>query len=176
MTPCRHEAFARTRTDETEFRHAVMQRPDTMQNVVRCISVLFGLMALAALGPTPTAVGQNLVYQPTNPAFGGSPANFQSLLQRAQQQNPTEGGQDDFGAFRDDPLQNFEQRLQRQIFDQLSREIVQQRFGDQIDLTQEGQFDLENFTVEVTPGTQGISIRVFNKNTGETSTIEIPRF
>lgn len=140
------------------------------------ILIAVGLLALVSVGLPSTVAGQNLVYQPTNPAFGGSPANFQFLLQRAQQQNPTEGGGRDFGAFRDDPLQNFEQRLQRQIFDQLSREIVQQRFGDQIDLTQEGRFDLENFTVEVTPGTQGISIRVFNKSTGETSTIEIPRF
>jgi curli production assembly/transport component CsgF len=124
----------------------------------------------------PSAEAQDLVYQPTNPAFGGSPANFQFLLQSAQQQNPFDEQADDFGAFRENPLQNFEQRLQRQIFDQLSREIVQQRFGDQVDLTQEGEFDLQNFLVDVNPGPRGIRIRIFNKNTGEESTIQIPRF
>jgi len=97
------------------------------------------------------------------------------LLQSAQQQNPFQDDQR-FGSFRDDPLQNFQQRLERQVLDQLSREIIQQRFGDQVDLTQEGRFTLQNFTVDVNPDARGISIRIFNRNTGEESTIEIPRF
>jgi len=138
-------------------------------------SLSIALVACVLAGWAGTASSQNLVYRPTNPAFGGSPANFQFLLQSAQQQNPT--AQDrDFGAFRDDPLQNFEQRLQRQIFDQLSREIVRQRFGDQVDLTEEGRFDLQNFTIDVNPGPRGVNIRIFNKNTGEESTVQIPRF
>lgn len=153
-----------------------MQQPSILRQTARHISVIMALLVLLGLGTTLSVAGQNLVYRPTNPSFGGPPANFQMLLQKAQNQNPTAQERQDFGAFRDDPLQNFEQRLQRQIFDRLTREIVQQRFGDQIDLTQEGRFDLQNFTVEVIPGSQGISIRVFNKNTGETSTIEVPRF
>jgi len=124
------------------------------------------------MGSTP-ALGQDLVYQPTNPAFGGSSVNYSWLLNSANNQNPYGGGQD-FG-FRDDPLQNFERQLQRRILDQISRQVIEERFGE-IDLTQEGSFDFERFSVDVTPGPSGISIRVFNKDTGESTTIDIPRF
>jgi curli production assembly/transport component CsgF len=124
------------------------------------------------MGSTP-ALGQDLVYRPANPAFGGSPANARWLRSSADTQNPFSGGRD-FG-FRDDPLQNFERQLQRRILDQISRQVIEERFGE-IDLTQEGSFDFERFSVDVTPGPSGISIRVFNKDTGESTTIDIPRF
>ncbi len=132
-------------------------------------SLFLGLLLI----PSGPANGQDLVYEPVNPAFGGSGVNTQFLFQSANNQNPYGGGQD-FG-FRDDPLQNFQRRLQRQVLDQISRQVIEQRFGD-IDLTQEGTFDFDQFTVDVTPGPSGISIRVFNKQTGESSTIEVPRF
>ena len=132
---------------------------------------MLGLLLLP-MGSTP-ALGQDLVYQPTNPAFGGSSVNYSWLLNSANNQNPYGGGQD-FG-FRDDPLQNFERQLQRRILDQISRQVIEERFGE-IDLTQEGSFDFERFSVDVTPGPSGINIRVFNKQTGESTTIDIPRF
>jgi curli production assembly/transport component CsgF len=134
-------------------------------------ALLFGLLLLP-MGST-TALGQDLVYQPTNPAFGGSSVNYSWLLNSANNQNPFSGGRD-FG-FRDDPLQNFERQLQRRILDQISRQVIEERFGE-IDLTQEGSFDFERFSVDVTPGPSGINIRVFNKDTGESTTIDIPRF
>lgn len=134
-------------------------------------SALFGL----CLGAPSTAQAQEFVYQPINPAFGGSPGNSQYLLNTANNQNPFEGGGGGFDRFRDDPLENFESRLQRQVLNQLSREVIQNRFGD-IDLTQEGSFDFERFTVDVTPGPSGINIRVFNKQSGESTTVEVPRF
>ena len=133
--------------------------------------LLLGLL-LIPIGTAP-AHGQDLLYEPKIPAFGGSGVNTQFLFQSANAQNPYDGGQN-FG-FRDDPLQNFEQQLQRRILDQISRQVIEQRFGE-IDLTQEGTFDFERFSVDVTPGPTGISIRVFNKSSGESTTIEIPRF
>ncbi|MCS3956529.1 curli production assembly/transport component CsgF [Salinibacter ruber] len=133
-------------------------------------SVLLGL----CLGGPSAAQAQEFVYQPINPVFSGSPGNTQYLLNTANNQNPFEGG-GGFDRFRDDPLQNFEDRLQRQVLNQLSREVIQNRFGD-IDLTQEGSFDFERFTVDVTPGPSGINIRVFNKQSGESTTVEVPRF
>ena len=134
--------------------------------------ILLGLSFLS-MGASP-ALAQDLVYRPANPAFGGSPANHRWLRSSADSQNPFSGG-GGFSRFRDDPLQNFEQRLQRQVLNQLSRQVIQDRFGE-IDLTQEGSFDFERFTVDVTPGPSGINIRVFNKQSGESTTIEIPRF
>jgi curli production assembly/transport component CsgF len=126
------------------------------------------------LGRPGTAVGQDLVYEPTNPAFGGTYANYSWLMSSADKQNPYSGG-GGFSSFRDDPLQNFERQLQRQVLNQISQQVIQDRFGD-IDLSQEGTFDFERFQVDVTPGPSGINIRVFNKQTGESTTIDIPRF
>ena len=135
--------------------------------------LLAGSVVLALLLLPSPAQAQDLLYEPRNPAFGGSGVNTSFFFQSANAQNPYDGGRG-FG-FRDDPLQNFEQQLQRRVLDQISRQVIEQRFGD-IDLTQEGRFNFDQFTVDVRPGPSGISIRVFNKQTGESSTVEIPRF
>lgn len=135
--------------------------------------LLLGLLLLP--GTQAPALGQDLVYRPANPAFGGSPVNHRWLRSSAQAQNPFSGGSS--FDFRDDPLENFERDLQRQVLRQLTRQIIGDRFGEEnIDLTQEGSFNFGRFAVDVTPGPSGISIRVFNNQTGESTTIEIPRF
>lgn len=144
-----------------------------MHHVVKPHLLLAGSVVLALLLLPPSAQAQDLLYEPRIPAFGGSGVNTSFLFQSANAQNPYDGSRS-FG-FRDDPLQDFEQQLQRRVLDQISRQVIEQRFGD-IDLTQEGTFNFDQFTVDVTPGPSGISIRVFNKQTGESSTIEVPRF
>ncbi|HYE95698.1 MAG TPA: curli assembly protein CsgF [Rubricoccaceae bacterium] len=132
---------------------------------------LGGVLLLLAVAPS-VAEAQPLVYQPRNPAFGGSPLNFQPLLSAAQAQNDfeAEGAVDRF--FRD-PLQDFEQSLQRQILSQLSREIIGDRFGG-LDLSEEGRFDFGDFTVDIIPGLNEVTIRIFNVLTGDESVISIP--
>jgi len=126
--------------------------------------------ALLWLSAAP-ATGQDLVYRPTNPAFGGSPINYQWLLNSANAQNAF----DDAGrsTFHRNPLDDFEQGLQRQILGQLSRELIRERFGE-LDLTKEGRFDLGDFVVEVTPGLDGVEIRVTNILSGDESVVTIP--
>jgi curli production assembly/transport component CsgF len=127
----------------------------------------FGLLALSAH----PAAAQEFVYQPTNPAFGGSYLNYSWLLSSAQAQNLYQ----DQGAsrFQRDPLADFEQSLQRQILSQLSREIVSDRFGG-IDFTQEGRFDLGDFIIEITPGLNGLNVSIFNVLTGDESVVTVP--
>lgn len=143
------------------------------QTIVRSGWSLGIALLVCLLAPVPVEA-QELTYEPTNPAFGGSPVNYRWMLNSANQQNPY-GAESQFSRFQDDPLANFEQKLQRQVLDQLSRQIIEDRFNG-VDLTEEGRFDFQNFTVEVNPGPRGINIRVFNKDTGESSTIDIPRF
>mgnify|MGYP002152591627 CR=1 FL=1 len=131
---------------------------------------LLAVLALWASGP---AQAQDLVYTPKNPAFGGSPVNYQWMLSSAKTQNAfQDSGRD---RFRRDPLEDFENGLQRQILSQLSRELVSDRFGN-LNLQEQGSYDLGEFTVDVTPGLDGINIKVFNKLTGDESTITIPSF
>ena len=130
---------------------------------------LFGLALLGAL--TLPAAAQQLTYQPTNPAFGGVSLNYSWLLSSAQAQSNFQ--QERSSAFNRSPLTDFQNSLQRQILNQLSRELITNRFGD-LDLSQPGTFDFGDFTVEITPGLDGVSIRIFNLLTGEETTVTVP--
>ncbi|MEM1115449.1 MAG: curli production assembly/transport component CsgF [Bacteroidota bacterium] len=129
------------------------------------------LLLGAALLVAAPAGAQQLVYTPTNPAFGGSPLNYNWLLSSAQAQNDLED--DTANRFQRDPLADFETSLQRQILNQLSRELVFNRFRD-LDLSQPGQFDLGDFQVEIIPGFDGISVRIFNLLTGDETVVTVP--
>ncbi len=116
---------------------------------------------------------QDLVYTPVNPAFGGSPYNYQWLLNSANAQNTHQKSSSSF--YSTNPFDNFTQSLQSQILSELAQEIVQSRFGN-LDLNQKGKYDLGSFIINIQPGLSGIDITVFNKNSGDQSTITIPRY
>ncbi len=146
-----------------------------MRSLLRLISsfVLTGLV-FTVLSSSLPATGQDLTYEPKNPAFGGRAVNGTFLLNTANKQDPFKGD-GGAGQFGNNPLQNFERRLQRRVLNQISQQVIEERFGN-IDLTEEGSFDFDQFSVDVSPGPNGISINVFNKQTGESTDVEIPRF
>ncbi len=133
--------------------------------------ILWLLPGLALLALAPSVAAQQLTYQPTNPAFGGSPLNYNWMLQSAQLQNQFK--EEPANRFTRDPLADFEQSLQRQILNQLGRELISNRFGD-LDLTKPGTFNLGDFQIEVIPGIDGVSIRIFNLLTGEETIVTVP--
>ncbi len=132
--------------------------------------IAFSLVTLALTCSDTHA--QDLVYRPKNPAFGGPYLNYQWMLSSAQIQNRFE---DETTSFSRDPLADFENSLQRQVLSQLSRELILERFGE-VDFTKEGKFDLGDFLIDIRPDLNGITITVFNKLTGDESTITIPSF
>ncbi len=135
----------------------------------------FSTFVVAVLLLLPGAArAQQLVYTPENPAFGGPAINYRWMLSSAEAQKSFEEEQFDF--FDRNPLENFQQSLQRQILNQLSRQIVERQFGESIDLSQQGRYDLGQFTVEITPGLNGLNIRVFDAFSGDETTITIPNF
>ncbi len=134
------------------------------------LKLTFGLALLCGAAAAPAA--QQLVYQPTNPAFGGSPLNYSWLLSSAQAQNDFQD-QSAANRFNRSPLSDFNNTLQRQILNQLSRELITTRFGD-LNLAEPGTFDFGDFTLEVVPGLDGVTIRIFNILTGEETTVTIP--
>ena len=131
------------------------------------LTLILGALALTVR----PAAAQQFVYQPVNPAFGGSYLNYSWMLSSAQAQNLYQ----DQGTsrFQRDPLADFEQSLQRQILSALSRSIVSDRFGG-IDFSQEGHYDLGDFIVDVTPGLDGLTITIFNVLTGDESVVTVP--
>lgn len=145
------------------------------------LSVLGWIVPLAAMGllliPTSGASAQDLVFQPSVPGFAGGAALQQVNLQLAQAQRPERTSD----AFRRDPLESFQEDLQRQILGQLSRQIVQSQFGSRfgeggLDLSQPGTFNLGDFVVDVVPGPDALEIRVANVITGNSTTVTVPRF
>lgn len=114
---------------------------------------------------------QDFVYTPKNPAFGGSPINYQWMLNSANAQNKFKGGRD-FG-FDRDPLADFQKSLQRQVLSELTRNVIRDRFGD-VNLKQKNSFEFGEFSIDIVPGPNGIDITILNLSSGEQTTITVP--
>lgn len=118
------------------------------------------------------ANAQDFVYQPQNPAFGGSPLNYQWLLSSANIQNKYKKPLD--LGLNQDPLANFQQQLQRQILSELTRRIVEDRFGEDFNLNQANTLKFGNFEIDITPGSGGVNISIFDVSSGQETSITIP--
>lgn len=116
---------------------------------------------------------QQLVYRPTNPAFGGDTFNYQWLLSSAQAQNKLEeGGRS--GGFGIDPVRDFESNLNRQILNQLSREVIDEIFGE--GSIQDGEFDFGSLKITIASQADGINIDILNSKDGSETNIIVPYY
>ncbi|MDZ7691761.1 MAG: curli assembly protein CsgF [Balneolaceae bacterium] len=132
--------------------------------------VLFTAMMF---GGTGVLQAQDFVYQPKNPAFGGSPYNYSWMMNSANKQNKFQGSGSGFR--QRDPLQNFEESLQRQALSQLTRQIIGDRFGEgNINLEEQSTYEFGEFNIKVNPGPDGVSININNILTGESTSVTIP--
>jgi curli production assembly/transport component CsgF len=138
------------------------------------ITCLLGLFVLFAGGGLQA---QDLIYRPVNPAFGGNALNYGWMINSANAQNgltdPGQGGGP--SSRRDDQLENFTAGLERQLLSQLSREIFNRQFGENL-LEDEGTFQLGNFQVDVQPGVDGLFITITDFSTGGTTNLTVPFF
>ncbi|MCH8556724.1 MAG: curli assembly protein CsgF [Balneolia bacterium] len=139
----------------------------------RFLLTLFSIVALFFFFTVQEVKAQQMVYRPLNPAFGGNPGNYGWMLQSANAQNrfsATTGA-----GFQRDPLADFQASLQRQILSQLTRDIVNQQFGEDGEVS-ERRFDFGEFSIEVVPGLDGVDILITNILTGDQTTVSIPSF
>lgn len=113
--------------------------------------------------------GQDFVYQPVNPAFGGNYLNYSWLLQSANAQNTYEEKSD--ASYETDPLGDFEQSMNRQILSQLSRSLMQNYFGEELS---EGHYNIGNYEIDVAPGSNGLEVVIFDTSTGDKTTVTVP--
>ena len=142
-----------------------------MKYAIQLITTILTLLVLSLALPL-QSLGQELVYRPKNPAFGGNPLNYQWLMSSATQQNKYKGSQS-FG-FERDPLADFQESLQRQILSELTRNLVRDQFGSDFDLTQESSLEFGEFSIDINPGIDGVNIRIYNILTGDETNITIP--
>ena len=142
--------------------------------MIDCKKMVTSLAAMVfiSLAASNVAQGQDFVYQPTNPAFGGSPVNYSWLMNSANSQNKF---QRSGGGFSRDPLANFEESLQRQVLSQLTRQIIGDRFGEgSINLDEQNTFEFGEFNISINPGPDGVSINIRNILSGESTSVTIP--
>ncbi len=116
-------------------------------------------------------MAQDFVYQPVNPAFGGSYLNYSWLLNSAQVQNTHEEKTPERTVT--DPLKDFEGSLNRQILSQLSRNLMQNYFSEGFS---EGQYNVGSYEIEISPGTNGLEIVILDTSTGDQTTVTVPYF
>ncbi|MFK7773560.1 MAG: curli production assembly/transport component CsgF [Saprospiraceae bacterium] len=126
-----------------------------------------------------SAVAQDFVYKPINPAFGGDTFNYNWLLSSAtSQNNTTDPDQEDrvspLGNNSTNSLDNFTESLNRQLLNQLSRSLLSSQFGSEG--LEEGNYSIGNFDISVIDIGEGLSITIFDSSTGSETQIIVPYF
>lgn len=114
--------------------------------------------------------GQDLVYKPKNPAFGGDTFNYQWMLSSAEAQN--------FYKDKTEPrkektqLEQFTENLNSQLLNQLARSLFEDQFGT--DGISEGVFNFGSLSVEIFPSNLGLVVSILDTTTGEQTQVIIP--
>jgi len=136
------------------------------------LKITFLSFILPALFSAGSLFAQQLVYQPVNPSFGGSPLNGNWLLSSAQLQDNNKDP-DVVDQAEQDPFADFQDNLNRAVLSQLSRTLTNSIFGEGGEL-QEGIFELGDFSIEIIQTIDGIQILIFDIITGNETTILVP--
>lgn len=132
-------------------------------------SVMFTLL-FACLGAS-QCFGQELVYKPKNPAFGGDTFNYQWLLNSAESQNTIVDPNQSDEQGRSD-LERFSEGLNNQLLNQISRQLFDNQFGEEG--LSEGTFTFGSLFVEIFPSSEGLVINILDTTNGDQSQIVIP--
>ena len=114
------------------------------------------------------AYGQQLVYKPVNPMFGGDTFNYQQLLASANAQNSFV---DPNARSNASGLDQFGENLNRQILGQISRSLFSDQLGDGL---QPGSFTFGTLALEIFESAEGLVINILDTNTGEQTQIIVP--
>ena len=135
---------------------------------------LLFLFTLCMLGVS-NLQAQDMVYQPKNPAFGGDTFNYQWLNSSAQAQDKTTDPNARTNSLLNrSPLDDFQQNLNRQILNQLSRQLVASQFGEEG--LEPGSYMIGSYQIDVTEGGSGVDIVIVDTGTGDRTTVTIPYF
>lgn len=114
--------------------------------------------------------GQDLVYKPINPAFGGDTFNYQWLLSAADAQNDYKEETDGYEQPTD--LERFKSNLNNQLLNKISNSLFDDQFGDGgID---DGTYTFGTLSVDVYQSNLGTVVDVLDTDTGEQTQVIIP--
>lgn len=139
--------------------------------------ILAASVALILAGG-PSLAG-NLLYQPVNPAFGGSPLNggwlqseaaAQNIPQAAQQRRQQLLNAETNRSTNLTPGQVFAQQLQSQLYSSLANQITRAIFGE--NARESGQFSFEGTTINFNRVGTNVRISIFDGQT--TTNVVVP--
>lgn len=134
------------------------------------LSLIFVLAACAGLR------AQNFVYRPVNPAFGGNTFNYSWLQSSAQAQDRTTDPaqrRQTTTRTQTSALDNFSQSIQNQLLSRITRQLVDNQFGE--GELKEGTYTFGNYQVEIRNAADGVVVRIVDGQGGET-TITVPYY
>ena len=124
-----------------------------------------------------TVQSQDFVYRAKNPYFGGDTFNYQWMLNSAQAQdtNKDPDTDDRLNTFTNrNSLDEFSESLNRQILNELSRNIIGNEFGE--DGLQEGAYTIGNYQIDVIPSQEGLAVTIVDIVTGGQTQIIVPYY
>ncbi len=138
-------------------------------------SALFLALVLFSSGKV---YGQQLIYTPVNPSFGGSPLNGSWLQSQAQAEKafsaPASPSASSLYGTGSSALSNFQSTLDNAVLSELSQKIVSQIFS-QNSLTA-GHYQFGNYIVNINPGSDGIHINIQDKLNGGSTSVIVPYY
>lgn len=122
-----------------------------------------------------TAIAQDLVYKPKNPAFGGDTFNYQWLLNSADSQNLYKEENKENRFEQKSELQRFTENLNSQLLNQLSKSLFDEQFGTGSgNGMTEGTFVFGSLSVDVYTSNEGLVVNILDIKTGEQTQVIIP--
>jgi curli production assembly/transport component CsgF len=115
---------------------------------------------------------QQLVYTPSNPAFGGNPYNYNWMLSSATAQNKLTA--DPNASEEKSELEKLGESINRQLLSQISRTLLQQQLEGFGSFDQEGTFTYGTLNIEIYRSGEGLVINILDTTNGEETQIIIP--
>ena len=137
--------------------------------------IISSLKAMILLCSVTTLTAQDLVYEAKNPAFGGEVFNYQWMLNSANAQNTITAETNSLLTnSAGNTVDEFANNLQRQILNQISRELISDQFGESG--LEEGSYNIGGFQIDVSPTNEGLSISILDTSTGDQTLVVVPYF
>jgi len=134
------------------------------------VYLICGAICALLLANANMAAASELVYTPINPSFGGNPFNAQWLLDQAQVQNRFKE------EYEGNLMEDFEERLIRQIFYRMSRIIIDEAFGEYGEPIEPGYYEIGNYHIDISTDEVMITVVIVDITTGDTTTVEVPYY
>ena len=144
-----------------------------MKKSVMCILWIF--ICVLFFIPLNIVSATELIWTPINPSFiGGNAFNASWLLSSAQAQNKHVEKTSSYN--QTNPMDDFENTLNRQLLSRLTTKILDEAFGEETTVPlQTGQYIVGDYIIDITID-GGINVVITDNLTGNQTTVQVPYY